>query len=305
MATWSILGVGAIGSLWACNLHRAGHKVELLFRNPALLKTYRTRGGLTLVTRGQQETFRLDAGVAGEAGEPVQLLLVATKAHQTLDALRQAGARLAPHTRVLLLQNGMGVAAGIREQFALCELYCGVTTDGAYCTEPFTVVHAGSGITHVGAFRHDGDPQTLMRQLPGDLLHIEPCADIEPRQWRKLAINCAINGLTVIYQCRNGELLQHEEARQRMVRLCDEIQALATALGYGASVQDLQQETLAVLRATAANYNSMYQDIERRRGTEIDYLNGYLLQQAQRLGIPCPENRMLYEEVKRREEGFT
>ena len=125
------------------------------------------------------------------------------------------------------------------------------------------------------------------------------------RQWRKLAINCAVNGLTVIYQCRNGVLLEHGAARARMTLLCEEIKQLGTALGYGAWVADLRLHTESVLRATAANYNSMYQDIEHRRRTEIDYLNGYLLQQAQGLGIECPENEKLYEEVKRREETFT
>ena len=305
MSNWQILGVGAIGSLWACCLHQSGHHVELLFKNRALLERYRAGGGLTLVREDEREQMSLEAGVANETGTSAEFLLVATKAHQTLDALRLAGARLGDHTRVLLLQNGMGIAERIAGGWSTQTLYCGVTTDGAYCPEPFTVVHAGRGRTDIGAFRHDGDPQAIIGQLPATSLDIAASGDIEARQWQKLALNCAINGLTVVYHCRNGELLQHNEARLRMARLCGEIKQVGTALGYGNWVADLYQKSETVLQATAANYNSMYQDIAHQRRTEIDYLNGYLLQQAQRLGIPCPENRNLYEEVKRREESFT
>jgi 2-dehydropantoate 2-reductase len=305
MANWHILGVGAIGSLWACYLHKAGHHVELLFKNRAALDRYRDAGGLTLVRPDTSETLHLDAGINGAYQTLVENLLITTKAHQTLAALEDCIPPCAHDCRLLLLQNGMGVAKRITERFPAQVLYCGVTTDGAYCPEPCTVVHAGMGRTDVGAFRHPGDPRLIIDQLPVSYLDITPCGDIEARQWQKLAINCAINGLTVIYHCRNGVLLERGEARARIGMLCDEIEQVGTASGYGTWVADLFNKVETVLRATAGNFNSMYQDIEHRRRTEIDYLNGYLLQQAQRLGIECPENEKLYEEVKRREETFT
>lgn len=301
---WHILGVGAIGSLWACYLHKAGHKIELLIKNENALEHYRTRGGLTLIREGREEQLCLDASVVTRPGSPVELLLITTKAHQAMEALDQCGPRLESRCRLLLLQNGMGVAEQIVERYSANPLFCGVTTDGAYCPEPFTVVHAGTGETAIGAFRHPADPQTMMAYLPIQFLSIETCDDIEARQWRKLAINCAVNGLTVVYHCRNGMLLEHAGARARMAKLCEEIKQIGNALGYGDWAADLLVKTENVIRATAANYNSMYQDVEHHRRTEIDYLNGYLLKQALRLGIDCPENQKLYEEVKRREETF-
>jgi len=304
MANWHILGVGAIGSLWACYLHKAGHHVELLFKDHAVLQRYRARCGLTLIGQDGTEQLCLDACVGSDPGMPAKFLLIATKAHQTLNAIGLAGARLGADTRVLLLQNGMGIAERVTGQCPGQPLYCGVTTDGAYCPEPFTVVHAGRGRTQIGAFRHTGDPQIIIDQLPASHLDIAPCGDIEARQWQKLAMNCAVNGLTAIYRCRNGELLEQVEARSRIAMLCKEIKQVGTALGYGAWVEDLYQKIESVLQATAANYNSMYQDFTQCRRTEIDYLNGYLLQQAQQLGISCPENEKLYREIKRREQTF-
>lgn len=301
MANWQILGVGAIGSLWACYLHKAGHRVELLFRNSEALERYRTRGGLTLIRDGMEEQLCMDAGVAAGPGTPAELLLITTKAHQTVDALAQFTTRLGNRSRLLLLQNGMGVAEQIVEHYPATPLFCAVTTDGAWCPESFTVVHAGTGATAVGAFRNPADPRTVTAHLPAKFLTIEACSDIEARQWQKLAINCAVNGLTAVYQCRNGALLEQSEAHARMAKLCEEIKQVGTALGYGDWAADLLEKTEAVIRATAANYNSMCQDIEHHRLTEIDYLNGYLLKQAQRLGIACLENEKLYEEIKRME----
>ena len=293
MANWQILGVGAIGSLWACYLHKAGHSVELLFRNREALERYRRCGGLTLITQGKTEQLYLPGSVVADHGTAAEFLMVTTKAHQTLDALDQSSARLDAHSRLLLLQNGMGVAERILERFPTAPLFCGVTTDGAWCPEPFAVVHAGTGETAVGAFRNGADAQTVTAHLPTRFLTIEACVDIE-----------AVNGLTVVYRCRNGALLEYSEAQARMVKLCEEIKEVGIALGYGDWAADLLGKTEAVIRATADNFNSMYQDIERHRRTEIDYLNGYLLQQAKRLGIPCPENQKLYEEVKRMEQTY-
>ena len=302
MTNWHILGVGAIGSLWACYLEKSGHQVELLFKNRQVLEQYQSLGGLTLVHGSRAETLVVEGSDATAGGTDINNLLITTKAHQTTAALEACGHRIGEQCRFLLLQNGMGIAERISELYSGRVLFCGVTTDGAFCPEPFTVVHAGTGRTDIGAFRHPGDPREVLDLLSSTGMDIHPCQDIEARQWQKLALNCAINGLTVIYHCRNGDLLKHNQAKQRIAVLCDEIKQVGARLGHGAWMADLYEKTENVLRATAANYNSMYQDVEHCRRTEIDYLNGYLLQQAKKLGIACPENQKLYDEIKQKEK---
>jgi 2-dehydropantoate 2-reductase len=304
MIDWHILGAGAIGGLWACYLHKAGHRVELLFKNSTALDHYHDTGGLTLIGSTGSEKMELPAGVAGQPGSPITHLLITTKAHQTLEALETCVPRWSDQCRLLLLQNGMGVAEQITGRFPAIPLYCGVTTDGAYCPVPFNIVLAGTGWTDIGAMHVDDKPHALIEQLPFDYLDIRACEDIKARQWQKLAINCAVNGLTVMFHCRNGALLENADALTRIARLCDEIEQVGTAAGYGSQVDDLYQKTIAVLQATAGNYSSMYQDIAHRRRTEIDYLNGYLLKQATRLGIACPENAQLYSAIRQQEAAL-
>lgn len=302
MSNWHVLGAGALGCLWAAYLRKTGHGVELLLKDRQRLSRYRQENAITLSRGDRQETFTAAASLTQSGDTAIDQLLITTKAHQTLPAMRDVAARLSDRCRLLLVQNGMGVAEQLAEAYPAHELYCAVTTDGAYCPQVFTVVHAGQGNTSVGGYRNRYDPQQLIQELPTACLNIAACDDIERRQWQKLAVNCAVNGLTVIYQCRNGGLLENENARARLARLCAEIAGLGAVIGFEEWADNLYANTEAVIRLTAANYSSMYQDIHNRRITEIDYINGYLIEQAKQYDIACPENEQLYREIKEKEK---
>lgn len=303
MSDWRVLGAGAMGCLWAGYLYKTGHQVELLLKDQAVMSRYRKASGVTLISDNSREKLPLNASIT-EHGQTIDLLLITTKAHQTMAAMEAVSSRLADNCNMLLLQNGMGVAAKIAEKFPGKNLFCGVTTDGAYCPEEFSVIHAGVGDTHIGSYRNTNDPQKLAEKLPGQFLNINVCDDIEDRQWKKLAVNCAVNGLTVIFQCRNGEILNNEKSKLRLVKLCEEIAAVGSALGYTDWTDNLYATTESVIKMTANNYSSMYQDISNRRATEIDFINGYLIEQAGQLGIDCPENLRLFREIKQKEESL-
>ena len=301
MSDWHILGAGALGCLWGGYLDKAGRQVELLLRDETVLDQFRKVKAITLTSNNHKEQLPVRASIVDQGDAGIAQLLITTKAHQTMTALHAVAPRLAPRCRLLLLQNGMGVAEQIAAVYPDYPLFCGVTTDGAYCPELFSVVHAGKGNTFIGGYQNRYHPQSVIDQLPAGLLDIQPCDDIETRQWRKLAINCAVNGLTVIFHCRNGELLNIAAARARLVRLCEEIARLGAVLGFTEWAETLYANTEAVIRMTAANYSSMYQDIDNQRITEIDYINGYLIKEALRHGIACPENEALYREIKQKE----
>jgi 2-dehydropantoate 2-reductase len=114
--------------------------------------------------------------------------------------------------------------------------------------------------------------------------------------WLKLAINCAINPLTALHRCRNGELAGPALA-PLLATLCEEIMQVSAAAGFGAVTGDLPAQVAAVVHATANNRSSMLQDVLAGRGTEIDYITGYLLGVASHHGIAVPENESLYRSI--------
>ncbi|MEH6825738.1 MAG: 2-dehydropantoate 2-reductase [Motiliproteus sp.] len=297
---WYILGAGAIGSLWACYLSLAGHQVRLILRDPVKLQHFSGQIRLSTPTRAQtrEHTLSLQAELAHQRA-PIQRLLVTTKSYDTLAAIDTISHRLSGSSLIVSLQNGMGQQQQLADRLAECAVYAGTTTEGAYRTPGQQLVHAGRGESWIGpinaAARALG-PTALdsLWQLP---LQTGYDDNILNRLWQKLAINAAINGLTAIHNCQNGELANNPAYLEQMQQLCGEVERLAAALKQPLFDRPLFDVALQVATATASNYSSMLQDVRNQRHTEIDFINGYICRQAKRLGIDTPYNQALVNRI--------
>ena len=290
-AHWHVLGAGAIGCLFAVGLHDAGCQVTLVLRQPSTPTV-----DLTLENDRHARTLSLPVCSAGEGG-PVDHLLVTTKAYDVANAVASVVHRLAPNGQVLVMANGMGIAEEVAAACPGIKPYLGSTTEGAYRHDPGHIHHAGRGSTLIGRSGEATPPpwfETWRRATP-DCRWENP---IEPALWRKLAINCAINPLTALHGCRNGELLAQEHLRHQLDELCKEIGAVCEAAGYAGLAGALGADVAGVIRGTAANYSSMLQDLRNGRRTEIDYITGHLLRVARSHGIDTPASRTLFEDIK-------
>ncbi|GLZ89470.1 putative 2-dehydropantoate 2-reductase [Metapseudomonas resinovorans] len=291
--TWHILGAGSLGSLWAARLARAGKPVRLILRDRARLQAYEAAGGLTLVEQGQAQQYAIPAELPSKAG-PISRLLVACKAYDAEAAVQPLLPHLAPGAELILLQNGLGSqdAVALRLPHARCILAS--STEGAFREADFRVVFAGHGFTWLG------DP--LQPAAPAWLDELEHAGiphgwtpDILSRLWRKLALNCAINPLTVLYDCRNGGLAEHPA---EVGVLCLELAELLRRCGQPDAAEGLHEEVQRVIQATAANYSSMYQDVANGRRTEISYLLGHACTTAARHRISLPHLASLHARLR-------
>jgi 2-dehydropantoate 2-reductase len=196
----------------------------------------------------------------------------------------------------------------------------GVTFEGATLLGPGEVRHAGRGPTLVGACPENGlTPQPPLptadrgRQERGseadrlaafaDLLcragfDARVVTDIEGVLWGKAIVNAAINPLTALWRVPNGELLANADRRALLVGLAKEATAVATARGITLPYPDPVARVEEVCRATAANRSSMLQDVERGRPTEIDSINGVIVAEGRRLGVPTPVNETVWRLVR-------
>lgn len=287
MATidWHILGPGAIGSLFAWYLADAHLSVRLLTRHPG-----ESARIITLEDKGELATraFHVD-----HHDTPIHQLLVTVKAHQTEAALTAIAHRITPETVILFLQNGMGAWQIAEQRFPDSPCLLGTTTEGAWRAADHHIVHAGRGETWIGTLqpRWQSRAAATVEQLRATLFKPQLDDNILARLWRKLAINCAINPLTVLYDCRNGELLEKPAALAQMKAICQEVeQVMEAVLGTPTSIP-LLELACDVARKTGANQSSMLQDYRRGQPTEIEFITGYLVREAQRLGMPADENR--------------
>jgi 2-dehydropantoate 2-reductase len=183
----------------------------------------------------------------------------------------------------------------------------GTTTEGSTCHGPGHIYHAGVGKTFLG-FQLPPSPENnhrLMRVielLQSAGMKIAATDSIRTRIWAKLFVNVGINALTVIYDCRNGELLDIPEVQPQMRQAIEEAQDVARAEQI--SVTAHWRDTLEVCRATAANVSSMLQDVRKNRKTEIDAINGEVARLAERHGLPAPMNNELVRKVKDIEKRY-
>ena len=299
---WHVLGTGSMACLWAASLAASGHEVSLIARDRSRHAAYH---GITLESAAGGEHFE-PALETRESATPIAQLLVCTKAYDALDALAGIAHRLAPEAAVVLLQNGMGFHDEALRLVGGARLFCALSTEGAWCPAPFHVRHAGRGVTLLGRYPRGPreEAQALARALPTRRLEVRPVDDIEHEMWRKLAVNCTINALTAVYGCPNGALLEPGDPGRDFAAVCFETAAVLDALGQHIIAAELPAAATEVARRTAANRSSMLQDVQARRRTEIDYINGFLCRRAEAADIPCHFNRTLCRRIRALEQGY-
>lgn len=286
---WHVLGAGSLGSLWAARLARVGLPVRLVLRDATRLAAYEAHGAtLTLVEQGIESHVPISAQTAHDA-EPIERLLLACKAYDAEQAVATLASRLTPDAQIILLQNGLGSQDAVAARVPQARCIFASSTEGAFRERDWSVVFAGHGYTWLGDPVDPAPPAWLSDLQLASIPH-EWTPDILTRLWRKLALNCAINPLTVLHDCRNGGLLQHH---CEVATLCSELTELLQRCGQPAAALDLHDDVQRVIQATAANYSSMYQDVAHKRRTEISYLLGHACAAAERHHCVVPHLQQL------------
>lgn len=280
-----ILGAGSLGLLWAARLARRRVPVTLLLRDRAALEQWSARGGQVHLQEGELTSAFPLAAQRIEDAESIDCLILATKAYAATQALEAAIPRLAPDGTVVMLQNGMAAQCQAKALWPDRRILFASVTDGAWLAAPGHVVWAGHGPTRVG------DPAG--GPLPGCLRALERAefdwqweTDIESVLWHKLAINCAINPLSILFDCPNGQV--ESRAGARFGQIVDELEQLLDRVGAPLPPGELDCRLRDVIRRTAANSSSMRQDVAAGRRTEIDFILGHACRHARAVGLSVP-----------------
>lgn len=269
----AIVGMGAIGTLLAYHWRELSPFCVSRNQNPCHRQL--------IITDQHQHTLDLPVWQANQHKQnPLEWLVVTTKASDTLTALKPLESAMASVKRILLLQNGMGqqqqIADWLQTLEKAPELWAGISTEGAYRRGDEQVFYAGHGETVIGRWIEHHNQASSNPVLPG----VSEVNDIQQRIQAKLAINAVINPLTAVFRCRNGELVENPAYKQKLEQLAEETQNFFEAHDWQLPFI-LKQRAAEVAQATAANQSSTLQDILNQRPTELAYINGFLLRQAQ------------------------
>lgn len=294
-----VVGPGAMGCLFAGLLKESGRDVSILDHNAARAKAI-SRDGITLVEDGKERRVKVSAVAGASRLGRAGIVMVCVKAYDTAAAAGRAADCVGDGTVVVSLQNGAGNIEAIRGVLGGAKLVCGATGWGATLSGVGTSRISGKGPTLLAAVdKASCDAAAQVRcVLEGAGFKATVSGNPESVIWGKLVLNSAINPLTALLEVQNGALLEIPEARETMLKVAAETAAVATAAGVKLPYKDAGKEAVATCIATRTNVSSMLQDVRRRRKTEIDQINGFVVAKGAELGVATPINSMLLRKVR-------
>jgi 2-dehydropantoate 2-reductase len=285
----TLLGTGALACLFGAKL--APLATVTLVGTWAEGLAALEKHGIILEEGRRTSTVRVGAANIACPTEPADLVMVLVKAWQT-DSVAPYLPRLlkpSPLGATVTLQNGLGNREALGPR-----TFQGVTTLGATLFGPGHVRLGGDGPTHIAG------PAWIAKTLSraGLEVHSVDSSQMDSLVWGKLAVNCGINALTALLRVPNGGLLERPEAAYQMEQAAAECAAVARAKGIRLPYANAAAQVREVARRTALNRSSMLQDILRGAPTEIDAINGAVVREGQRLGVPTPVNEGLCSAVQ-------
>ncbi|QFU82094.1 ketopantoate reductase family protein [Natronorubrum aibiense] len=293
-----VFGAGSLGSLVGGALAtRPATAVTLVARDPHASAVRET--GLEL--RGELEATVEPAVTTDGRGLEAELAIVAVKAFDTAAAAETLAT--GSYDTVLSLQNGMGneetLAAALE-----CPVLAGTASYGAVLRAPGVVECTGIGEIVLGA-RSGGSVERADRI--GDLfasagLETTVATDMPRRLWEKLAVNAGINAVTALTGTENGAVLE-APANELARTAARETARVARSCDVSLANRDAVASMESVATDTAANTSSMRQDVLTERRTEIDAINGYVVDRAAEQRLEVPTNRILTMLVRTWERG--
>ncbi|MCF8034357.1 MAG: 2-dehydropantoate 2-reductase [Desulfarculaceae bacterium] len=286
-----VVGAGAMGSVLAALLHKSGKvQTHLVGASPHWQKV--GREGLAFETSGQGvEQLPVPARAWEDIPRlgPTDLVLLTGKATDLPKVAERLGPLLGEEAAIFAVQNGLGVRE-LAERLLKRPVEAGVAFFGAHSAGPGQVTFFGPGRVVLTA--GEGG-QALSGLLPAEAVRFEMVEDYRRAEWSKLAVNCLANPLAGILNLTSKELTQAalDPAKEALLA---EVKAVAMAEGVELEITVAKFNSLL----KSSNIPSLRTDVERGRPTEIDFLNGAIVELAAKHGIPAPANQLVTSLIK-------
>ncbi|WP_254762367.1 ketopantoate reductase family protein [Natrinema marinum] len=292
-----VFGAGSLGSLVGGLLAR-DHDVTLVAREDHARAV--RESGLRLEGVVDGPTTVSPAAVTDGTGLEADLAVVTVKSFDT--AAAATALATGSFDAVLSLQNGMGNEATLASRLET-PILAGTATYGAILREPGVVECTGRGEVVLGA--RDGGSSSLADRVGAAFaagLETTVVEDMPRRLWEKLAVNAGINPVTALSDTDNGAILA-DPASDLARAATRETARVARARDVSLSDREALAALEGIAEATAANTSSMRQDVLAGRRTEIDAINGYVVDRAAEAGFEVPTNRVLTTLLRTWERG--
>jgi 2-dehydropantoate 2-reductase len=313
-----IVGVGALGGVVGARLLASGCDVWLATRDEIAARTLRSKGLSVIGVGGDVEVNAPHVHPLGAYGTygAFDLILLATKARDAIDAAPGLLKLLAPNGVLLPIQNG-GVPAMLAEQHGSAHVLGGLSNLGATMLDIGQFDQRNAGYLLLGEVAGGSSARA---KATGDWLargvNVRVSENLRGSIWAKLLINCSVTTTGALAGCTMAEYILEPGGRELFEKAYDE--TLNVALASNNLPERLTVDPTPPARAPGGAYEtwfqevltnygaikpSMLQDLEKKRVTEIDFINGYVAEVGKAVGVPVPVNAAMVEVIRNISKG--
>ncbi|MEA9600149.1 2-dehydropantoate 2-reductase [Polynucleobacter sp. AP-Sanab-80-C2] len=295
-----VLGAGAVGCYFGGMLARAHHDVTFIARPERA--TALNESGLQMDCKAFHETIAVKASSDLAILSDADLVLLSVKSLDTERTLAEIKSILPSKAVILSLQNGVA-NIDIATKIIVNPVYAAVVYVAARMIDQRTMKHHGRGELLIG------DPSNTVPQGDQGLLDIcklfegakVPCSiapQIKRDMWLKFLVNCSFNAISGIGQIAYGEMVKSPGIVKLIEEITKEFLAIAELEDVNITMSEALAANASIASTMATQVSSTAQDLARGKMTEIDFLNGFIVELGKRHGITTPYNESVHVLVK-------
>jgi len=286
-------GAGAVGCHYGSLLQQAGNKVSLLGRGAHLAAMQEV--GLRHVSGGVERNISVTADDQPAVLGDSDVIIFSCKMNDLQTVTEATQPFIGSQTLFVTLENGVEAPEIVARAFPGHAIVAGTAFIGARIDSPGTVIHSAAGGIRLGLWQTGSGEQRLagfVQAVSGSGIPVRDEPDVKEMLWRKLLWNCGFNALTAITRRFARDMAAGKETlpviRAAMLEAVIEARAAGVNIGDG----DILKHIRITLKMGPVK-TSMWQDLDRGRQTEVDFINGLVVRRAQKRGLDAPVNRML------------
>jgi 2-dehydropantoate 2-reductase len=300
----AVIGCGAVGSIFAAHLAKAA-EAEVWVYDVWKEHIETTLANGLCISGASDFSVRLKATSDPKSLPRCDYGIVATKAIHTRAAIGQAAHAFDADSAVCSVQNGVGNEEIIAEHVRY--VIRGTTFPAGHLIAPGHVGFDIKGDTWIGPFEPTQTPYAKVEELAGFLtrsgMNTIPLQDARGAQWTKLIFNASTNPVGALTLLHHGAATRFAATGQLFNDLIREGEAVAAKLGITLH-GDPRQLVQKGANAQGKHRASMLQDVLAKRQTEVDFMNGAIAECGEKVGVPTPLNRALWQLIKGLEHSW-
>jgi 2-dehydropantoate 2-reductase len=290
----AIIGAGAMGCLYGAYLS-VNNEVILIDSSQTQVKAV-NENGLTLLEDGTEHIYPMKAVLSGTDIGTADLIIVFVKSIDTYAAVEANRKLIGASTLVMTLQNGAGNDRDIMNFARKENIIIGTSKHNSVSFGPGKIHHTAKGVTTVGAMEPSSRVDApIVAALKDAGLEAEVSDDIQRIIWSKLFVNISVNTLTALLETKIGYMIRNNYAWDFAKRIIYEAIDVAEEDGTYFNRREVMEMVRHVCETAGEGYSSMYQDRKRRLRTEIDKMNGAIVEQAKLYGVATPYNALVVD----------